>query len=438
MQALLSFEQAPPIAAPFRFFLTAPFFSALAGVLLLTNGAEIFSSRWSSAALAATHLITVGFMLQVMIGAMVQILPVVAGANLGRPLLVASVVHGLMVPGALALIAGFLGVSALAFPLAMLLLVAGIGLFLVMAARSLHGVPSTSATIAGFKRALLGLLVVVVIGLALIGGLEGYWSLAMLAVTRMHVAWGLGAWGLGLLSAIAYVVVPMFQITPQYPVWFSRGFGSVLLASVVMASLASLTATEWLLSVLEATIVWMSAGFCAMTLWLQARSKRARPDLTQRFWRLGLSCGLAACLLWGTIRVIPALEPQAEWPLVFGALVLVGGFVSVISGMLYKIVPFLVWLHLQNRGKGKVMAPNMKMVLAESRMARHFYAHLASCGLLVAAPFWPTVLAKFAGLAMIAASALLAANLLSAVAVYRHHARLIDERLASTLAGGGA
>jgi hypothetical protein len=206
----------------------------------------------------------------------------------------------------------------------------------------------------------------------------------------------------------------------------------------VMASLASLTETEWLLSVLEATIVWMSAGFCAMTLWLQARSKRARPDLTQRFWRLGLFCGLVVCLLWGTIRVIPALEPQAEWPLAFGALVLVGGFMSVISGMLYKIVPFLVWLHLQNRGKGKVMAPNMKMVLAESRMARHFYAHLASCGLLAAAPFWPTVLSRLAGLTMIAASALLAANLLSAVAVYRHHARLIDERLASTLAGGGA
>lgn len=438
MQALLSFEQAPPIAAPFRFFLTAPLFSALAGVLLLINGAEIFSSRWSPAALAATHLITVGFMLQVMIGAMVQILPVVAGANLARPLLVAIVVHGLMVAGTLALIAGFLGISALAFPMAVLLLVSGIGLFVLMAALSLCGVPSTSATIAGFKRALLGLLVVVAIGVALVGGLEGHWSLAMIAVTRMHVVWGLGAWGLGLLSAVAYVVVPMFQITPPYPLWFSRFFGGALLTSVAMASIASLTATEWLLSLLEATTVWLAAGFCAMTLWLQARSKRARPDLTQRFWRVGLSFGLAASLLWGVVHVIPALEPYAQWPLVFGALVLVGGFVSVISGMLYKIVPFLVWLHLQNRGNGKVMAPNMKMVLAESRMARHFYAHLASCALLVAAPFWPSVLARLAGLAMIAASTLLAANLLSAVAVYRRHAVLIDERLAAALAGGGA
>jgi hypothetical protein len=35
MQALLSFDQAPPILAPFRFFLTAPVFAMLAGLLLL-------------------------------------------------------------------------------------------------------------------------------------------------------------------------------------------------------------------------------------------------------------------------------------------------------------------------------------------------------------------------------------------------------------------
>ncbi|MDQ5914882.1 MAG: hypothetical protein QG584_773, partial [Pseudomonadota bacterium] len=86
MQALLSFEQAPPIAAPFRFFLTAPLFSGLAGLLLLVDGPELLTSRWTPGALALTHLIAAGFVLQVMLGAMIQILPVVAGANLRHPL----------------------------------------------------------------------------------------------------------------------------------------------------------------------------------------------------------------------------------------------------------------------------------------------------------------------------------------------------------------
>jgi hypothetical protein len=93
MQALLSYDQSPPIAAPFRFFLTAPVFGILAGVLLLWSDADLFVSRWTPAALALTHLITVGFMLQVMLGAMVQILPVVAGANMPRSSLVSGVVH---------------------------------------------------------------------------------------------------------------------------------------------------------------------------------------------------------------------------------------------------------------------------------------------------------------------------------------------------------
>jgi hypothetical protein len=60
MQALLSFDQGPPISAPLRFFITAPLFAIGAGFLLLWSGPELFASRWTPAALALTHLITVG------------------------------------------------------------------------------------------------------------------------------------------------------------------------------------------------------------------------------------------------------------------------------------------------------------------------------------------------------------------------------------------
>ena len=73
MQLLPSYDQSPPIGAPFRFFLSAPLFGILAGMLILWSGDEVFVSRWTSAALAVTHLITVGFMLQVMLGALLQI-----------------------------------------------------------------------------------------------------------------------------------------------------------------------------------------------------------------------------------------------------------------------------------------------------------------------------------------------------------------------------
>ena len=60
MQAVLSFDQAPPFAAPFRFFVTAPFFALIAGVLLAVLGPEAFSSRWTPGALALAGLALLG------------------------------------------------------------------------------------------------------------------------------------------------------------------------------------------------------------------------------------------------------------------------------------------------------------------------------------------------------------------------------------------
>ena len=79
MHAALSFEQAPPLTVPIRFFATAPWFGVAAGLLLLWQGPEALASRWSPATMALTHLMTAGLMLQGMCGALLQFVPVEAG-----------------------------------------------------------------------------------------------------------------------------------------------------------------------------------------------------------------------------------------------------------------------------------------------------------------------------------------------------------------------
>src|SRR5574340_1841803 len=93
MAASLSFDQAPPVSGPARFFLTAPLFGIAAGFLLALNDGGLFDSRWQPAALALTHLMTLGFMLLTLCGALLQILPVASGANVWRPRVVAWIVH---------------------------------------------------------------------------------------------------------------------------------------------------------------------------------------------------------------------------------------------------------------------------------------------------------------------------------------------------------
>ncbi len=55
-------------------------------------------------------------------------------------------------------------------------------------------------------------------------------------------------------------------------------------------------------------------------------------------------------------------------------LFILGFALSVIHGMLYKIIPFLVWFHLF-RGGIKKGVPNMKQIIPESWMWRHLWLH---------------------------------------------------------------
>ena len=425
MQALLSFEQSPPLSAPLRFFLTAPLFGILAGALLLWSGPDLLASRWTPGALALTHLITVGFMLQVMLGAMQQLLPVVAGANMVRPLWVASVVHASLTVGTLALAAAFLSYQPWLFGTAALLLGAGVLVFITSAARALLGVASDHATVGGLKLALLGLAATLVLGLVMAVALAGSLNLPLLSLTTLHLAWGLLGWGAVLVAAVAYVVVPMFQLTPAYPDRFMRHFAPVALGIVALWTAAELAEWETPSSLLASAATLAGASLAAITLALARRSKRAKLDPTQLCWRLATLCTLVASAVWLAAALIPALAQWPGWPLLWGVLVLLGGFVSAMVGMLYKIVPFLVWLHLRNLGRGKVSAPNMKQVLAESDMRQHLWLHGLALLALLLAVVWPNWLVYPAGLALVAAHAWLLRNLLRAMRVYRQHLQVI-------------
>src|SRR3569833_1424030 len=104
-QAGLSFEQAPPFSLPMQCFLSAPLV-LLAAALLGVMDPALLASRWTPQALALTHALTLGFLAMAMLGALMQMLPVVAGSPLPRPRAVAWLVQGPRARGARARGAG--------------------------------------------------------------------------------------------------------------------------------------------------------------------------------------------------------------------------------------------------------------------------------------------------------------------------------------------
>ena len=432
MQPGLSFEQAPPISVPFRFFLTAPLFGMAAGLLLLWQGPAALASRWTGVALALTHLIAVGFMLQAMCGALLQMLPVAAGANIWQPQRVTHLTHAGLTVGTLLLLAGFLSEQALFFRIAVPFMTVSLGAFAVIVLFGLFRTPAKGPTIVALRIAVFGLIVTLSLGATLATSFGWQLALPLTEITHVHAAWGLGGWSLLLVAGVGYLVVPMFQLTPPYPGWFTRGFSVALFFLLAAWSISwlPLQRPDALQAALACAAALLAVAFAIVTLRLQGQRRRKVAEPTLLFWRLAMVCLILAAAGVVLQQLKPGEgEDYAGTPFLLGVLLLVGVFMPVISGMLYKIMPFLNWLHLQKIGKPGLVVPNMRQMIPEPRMTMQLRLHLAALLLLLGAVPLPWLVYP-GGLALIASCAWLEWNVVEAA---RNYARFKDE-LAEKLA----
>lgn len=426
----LSFDQAPPLSVPFRFFLTAPLFLMLAGALLIAEGRDALASRWGGETLALVHLMVAGFLLQVMVGAVLQFVPVVTGGNVRRPTRLAALAHPALALGALALVAGFLSSLPPVFGLAVALLASGGLLFVWAVGLALWRATAQGPTLVNLRLAVAALAGTFVLGCALALALAGVISIPIVAATNAHALWGLGGWGLLLLAGVSCVVVPMFQMTGGYPPRIVKTMRVLVAGGAVLMLLPLVTSLSpiWgVLLMLAAVVIYAGA-----TLRLQFRRRRRVPDHVLSLFRLGMGCALAvAALAIGLVCLVP---DDARWLVLAGIWIIVGLFASTVLGMLYKIGPFLIWLHLQampgmkavDRAGSAAMArplpPDMNRMIPPAWAKAQRWLQLATVLVLSLAP-WLDVAARIGGLLLVAGAVLLWAALGRATGIYRQFQR---------------
>lgn len=403
----LSYDQGPPLAAPLRLFELAALFLIATAVAALALGDAWQASRWSPAALALTHLLTLGYLGAIMAGALLQMLPVVVGTPVpGVAGIAASVLVGLGVGVPLLALGLLLGEPALLLAAALLLALAWLP-FLGGTLIALVRARSVPQVVWPMRKAWLALLVTLLLGWSLAGGLAGAVPLPdPILATRLHAAWGLAGWVLLLVMGVAYQVVPMLQITPAYPDAISRRLTWALLAGLLLYSGAGLSGLDGDDGVAWLAVALLAGGtivFAFATLDIQRRRRRRLPDVTLDFWRLGMASLILAAMVAVLLPRVPEARREAA-ELGLGIVFLLGFAASVVNGMLYKIVPFLAWFHLQAQtGAKATQIPSMKQMIPDPDARRHFRLHLAACLLLAPVPFLPPATA-IPGLLLLAAS----------------------------------
>ena len=401
----LSLDQAPPFGVVLRFFITAPIFGILVGLLLFSGGGELLLNRYHPQTLVVVHLITLGVMGMVMVGALFQMLPVIAGVVLPQARLLGAAVYGALGAGVLLLCLGFWGANAFGFALGGTLLAVSLAVFAVVALIGLFRVEYANVTVKLMRLALISLLITLLLGAHLAAG---HATLNLNALTpifaNLHAGWGLAGWTALLILGVAQQVLPMFYVTPRYPKFCRTVTGPLIFGSLLAAIPLALYGFGWV-AMIGIAIGLLMLG--SMTFARTLRRKRKAADGSLRYWQFSM----IALVLSVPLLFIPGEAATGALGILFG-----GGFVlGLINGMLYKIVPFLSWFHLSATFRPDI--PTMHDFIPKKGVYYQLGLHGGALTLLLAGLFAP-VLAQLGGAVLVLAYGLLFAHLLRAARVY--------------------
>jgi len=366
-QGGLSLEQAPPISVVFRFFITGSIFGVSLGLFLIGSYFGLFEISDYSKELIATHLLFLGVEASFMIGALFQMLPVLAGVVIKVPEKKSLIVNTLLIIGIISQALSFYSAKYYLFTAITL---GGILLYVtLLMLKELVKVKSHSNSSLGMAFAIGGFGITIIIGIFMLLSLGVYLEniFDFSKIRTLHYSFGLIGWIFLLIASISFQVIEMFFVTPKYPPLISKYYiGAIFSLLILKLLLISYNYN----SIIDKIIGALTILYGTTTLYLLYKRKRPTSDASVWFWRLAM--GLL--VLFGISIFFNNLE--------LSYMLFVGFSISVIFAMVYKIVPFLVWFHLSSQGY--MEAPMMHEVIRPKVAKIHFFLHTISIFILLA------------------------------------------------------
>lgn len=384
----LSLDQAPPQDIPFRFMIAGPVFGILTGIYLLAYGDRLFITAWSIKTVALVHMVTLGWLAMIMMGAFYQMVPVLVGGHVPGIRLTRLNFYFLTL-GISSLIIGLNFWLPIFLIIAVILLAIGITNFVSQLSIALFRMKANRPVVFALRLSILFLALTAILGILMIGSMYGWWRLGVdrSILKYLHITYGLIGWVGFLLMGVAFHVIPMFYLTEAFPDRRANLIIVLELIGIGSLSIGFIFQVPPLWLILNSIPVFLGfLVFISQIIILLKRRQRKNVDTTLRFWRLGLLC-LPLALISLPISLFRMDE---VFTYLFAMLFLVGFASAITNGMLYKIIPFLIWLHRFSSLVGKVETPTMKEILPDPPAHRQFYLFSGALVLLLISSVYPT------------------------------------------------
>jgi hypothetical protein len=354
-------------------------------VWLVAQPSLLASYHYNQYVVALTHLFVLGWICSIVMGAMYQLVPVALETRLYSERLARWQFAFHLV--------GFIGMVWMFRTWNMkqvghfgTVMTVGVGLFVFNIARTLWRAPKWSVTATAITAALFWISLGVIAGLSiaagkctyesteglatvggvstLVGGLRslgGYMS-HFDAISAMHAHAHLGGVGFFtlLIMGVSYKLIPMFTLSE---VQSQRRAGlSVALLNLGLAGsfVTILLRSPWKLAFAVVAIIGLAIYGWEIRAILRARKRRTldwgvRSFLTAAALLIPLSL-LSVTLSWPGL---PLNSFTGQLENLYGFFGLIGLVSFAIIGMLYKIIPFLVWFGVYSKHIGRARVPSL-------------------------------------------------------------------------------
>jgi hypothetical protein len=358
---MLGGKQGVPLAVPLPFLLTGVIAAALFGFLLPGIVPEALQAAGYPHVLALVHIATLGWLTMAIMGATLQLIPVI----ITSPLRGTRFIYGLYplyLLGIVLLISGFWWMLPLLLVIGGSLVVLAVIHYGIVLAVTLTHASKRPLTLRFLVASLIYLCLVVSLGLtAALNFQFGFLGTSLNQLLLTHITLGVIGWLSTTLIGVSYTLVRLFALAHEHDDRVGRWVFILLNTSIIGLAAGFLLA--WMLVIVLACILLL------ISIWLFAfdyrRMLRVRRrkvlDMTQYHGiaavlalNIVVPLGLAALLFgWQQSSMLTALC----------LLALVGWIGQSIIGYLYKIVPFLIWQTRYGPYVGRRKVPLMRDML---------------------------------------------------------------------------
>lgn len=383
--ATIATTHAPNVLLPLRFIAAGLLALAIAVTWLVAEPSLITSYHYGPQAVAFAHLVLLGFVGSVVMGVIYQLTPVALEARLHSERL-ASVQFWFHLAGVAGMVWMFKEWNMKQVGHFGSIFATGVVLFVWNIVRTLLRVPRWNVIAVGMSSAVGWLAVTSLAGLFVACVKCWPWLSPFAPLAQMHAHAHLGGLGVFvlLIVAVSYRLVPMFAVSTIRSE--RRATSSIILLNIGVAGLAVtiLFGSPWKLAFAMTSIAALTLFAVELIAILRAR-KRTTLDWGLRYFLTGVAllaplCALALVLCWPglpTARLTTQLENA------YAILAILGVLAFAILGMLFKILPFLIWFHryADNVGRGRV--PSLMEMVSPRLQAIGYAMHVP--GVLIAA-----------------------------------------------------